>query len=771
MIAEALTPLLPFRQFITYALRQKENGKTDKLPTDYKTGRVADAHNPAIWTDYDTAFAKGGGKVGFVFTDKDPFWFLDIDDCLLPSGEWSPLAVELIGYLPWAAVEVSLSGKGLHLFGTGTMPKHKTRSAVQPGLELYHTLRFVALGSGWSGGNASTDCSAGLIKVVDKYFARLPGEQEETPDWSAAPCVGWNGPLDDDDLIRRMRNSKSAAGVFGSRATADQLWMADATSLGAAYPATDRPYDASTADAALAQHLAFWTGKDCERMKRIMMRSQLSRDKWDRDDYLRRTILQAVAKQVDVLSDKPPATPTMTTAPEDLVGHTIMFPQTQKAVFDGCCYVADINKIIVPGGHCYNKEQFDAMNGGWLFVMNPDNTKSVSSAWECFTRSQAVRFPRVHSSAFKPHMRPGEIWTEGGDQYVNSYWPLTTPRVAGNPGPFLTHLAAMLPDQKDQEIILAYMAAVVQHKGIKFQWCPLIQGSRGNGKTLLSRCLIEAIGRKHCHSPAASEITDKFNDWIENKVFIAVEDIYVPKERKEVVEILKPMITSDWQEIQGKGRDKKSRHVCANFMLNSNHKDAIRTSRDNRGLAVFYCAQQTVDDLALCGMSGQYFPNLYNWLRREGYAIVHDYLAAYAIPDALNPAGACHRAPITSTTEEVLRNSKGSIEQEIEAAVMEDRIGFRGGWVSGNYLELLVKDLGAFHRVARNKRAEILRDAGYIPHPGLRSGQPSNPVQPDGKKPVLYIKATSPLVGLKGIEASKAYSQAQLEPSHLKLAV
>jgi hypothetical protein len=61
-----------------------------------------------------------------------------------------------------------------------------------------------------------------------------------------------------------------------------------------------------------------------------------------------------------------------------------------------------------------------------------------------------------------------------------------------------------------------------------------------------------------------------------------VEDIYVPKERREVVEILKPMITSDWQEIRSMRENKRTRHICANFMLNSNHKDAIRTSRDNR---------------------------------------------------------------------------------------------------------------------------------------------------------------------------------------------
>jgi hypothetical protein len=231
------------------------------------------------------------------------------------------------------------------------------------------------------------------------------------------------------------------------------------------------------------------------------------------------------------------------------------------------------------------------------------------------------------------------------------------------------------------------------------------------------------------------------------------------------------MITSNWQEIRAMHSGKKTRFVCANFMLNSNHKDAIKAGRNDRRFAIFYTAQQTKEDLPLCGMDGDYFVNLYNWLKREGYAIVNDYLSSYAIPAALNPAGACNRAPKTSSTEEAVRQSKGSIAQEIEAAVLEDRIGFRGGWISGHYLEMLIKDLGAFNRVARNKRVEILQECGYIPHPGVKNGTPHSAVQPEGRRATLYIKEDSPHISLKGGEVGLMYSHAQTAPAHLKLAV
>ena len=74
MLPAALQPLNTYRQFIVYKLQPSSRpGKMDKMPVDWRTGNVADAHDPAIWTDYDTAYACGNGQVGFVFTDND--WY------------------------------------------------------------------------------------------------------------------------------------------------------------------------------------------------------------------------------------------------------------------------------------------------------------------------------------------------------------------------------------------------------------------------------------------------------------------------------------------------------------------------------------------------------------------------------------------------------------------------------------------------------------------------------------------------------------------------
>jgi hypothetical protein len=565
-----------------------------------------------------------------------------------------------------------------------------------------------------------------------------------------------------------MCASKSAAGIFGSRATAIELWDADPAALARCYPdpVGERPYDGSSADAALAQHLAFWTGNDCDRMKRLMLRSKLARDKWDREDYLPRTILSATARQKDVCHDKVNAPPTDYTIPQtnearSVEGDRFMDAAQQIIVFYKCVYVADINMILMPGGHRFGQERFDNLLGGYTFIMDRNNTKTTKSAWEAFTKSQAVDFPKALTSEFRPEREPGLIWIEGNQRIVNSFWPVKTPSRKGNAAPFLQHLAKMLPNDNDRQIVLSYMAAIVQYPGVKFQWAPLIQGAEGNGKTLLSRCLIKAIGKEFCHSPKSSEITEKFNGWTCNKIFISVEDVYTPRDKMEVIEELKPLITNDWLEIRGMGMEKITRHICCNFMLNSNHKDAIKKTRNDRRFAVFYTAQQCRKDLERDGMGGSYFPDLYNWLKRDGYEIVTEYLRNYPIPDEFNPARESHRAPVTSSHNEVILASMGRMEQEITDAVESDRIGFRGGWISSHFLDQLIKDVGMDRMYSRSKRREMLADMGYEPHPGLTNGQCNNAVRPDGMKPRLWLLGTHSAMGLTGAAVSRAYEQAQ----------
>ena len=309
----ALHPLAPLHavaQWVIVQLVPLPDGRTNKVPLSPATALPANAHDPANWLTHTAALALAATwgpafTTGFVLTAADPFWCLDIDGCAVPGG-WSPLALELIAALPRCAVEVSQSGRGLHIWGQGPVPSHASKNTALH-IELYSELRFIA--AGYPGhpvtGDMTQPCAA-IADVVARYFPPVAATSGVAlPD--TGPRADWRGPTDDAELLRRALRSQSAGSVFGGKASFAQLWNADADALARAFPGSSEgtAYDASSADAALAQHLAFWTGCDGARMKELMLQSYLAREKWEaRADYLDRTIATACKQQVGVLEDK-----------------------------------------------------------------------------------------------------------------------------------------------------------------------------------------------------------------------------------------------------------------------------------------------------------------------------------------------------------------------------------------------------------------------------------------------------------------------------------
>ena len=206
-LPEPLAPLAAYNQFILYKLIPSKNNpnKNDKIPVNISLEAI-DAHDPSQWMDATTATNAAslyGPEYGtaFVFTKDDPFFFVDIDNCLEPDGKnWSPTANAVLSSLPGAAVEISQSGRGLHIFGTGTIEDHACKNTAL-GLEFYTSLRFVALTGFNAIGSAATDCNAMLPALTANYFP--PKVTTKGQEWTTEPCPEWRGLVDDNELIKK----------------------------------------------------------------------------------------------------------------------------------------------------------------------------------------------------------------------------------------------------------------------------------------------------------------------------------------------------------------------------------------------------------------------------------------------------------------------------------------------------------------------------------------------------------------------------------------
>lgn len=747
-----------YPQFIAWQFVQRPGQpKPDKVPTDPTTGRPIDPHNPTHWRSR-ADIEKTGFHVGFVLSERDPFFFFDLDDCY-DGTAWHPEAVQIAQYFQDFAQEVSISGTGLHIMGVCNKSllanrRHKFASPGRPDkkwLEFYTTKRFVALGQGFRG-RFELDGTDRLLQVVPQ------GNPVDDVDLTAGPAHGYTGPSDDEELLRRMLNAGGSIGqIMGTKARIADLWNGDASILCQLFPsASGDAYDRSSADAALMMHLAFWTGKDAARMDRLFRRSALMRPKYaDRSDYRKNTLQNAISGQSKIY-DMVPTAPIVTATEAAAAlpdGEFLVVPEMER-LFDGCVYVRDHHSIMVPGGDLLKPDQFSATKGGHIFQMSADMSSggTTKNAFEAFTQCRIHKFPKVKSVVFNPRDTPGAIV---GDA-VNTYFPVEVETEPGDITPFLSHVARMLPDQRDREVLLTYMIALVQNPGVKFQWAPVLQGTEGNGTSWLAKFLTYAIGEKFCHKPKPDDITNKFNAWMMGKLFIEVQEIMF-EGRYEMIENIKDWITDDRIEGHAKGANQFMIDNRANWFLATNHKNALPITQGSRRFAMLFTAQQSKADLVReRWVDTDYFPKLWDWTRNGGLRYVAHWLRTAAIPnESLNPAGAgMARAPQTSSTAEAISASMGNAEQYLAEAVAQGERGFRNGWISSHMAEVLL----TVKRVSctPQRLAKILDNLGYQ----KVERAAAMIIDEDGKRPVLYVRTDLNQQGLSTADYMRAQGYA-----------
>lgn len=433
-------------------------------------------------------------------------------------------------------------------------------------------------------------------------------------------------------------------------------------------------------------------------------------------------------------------------------------PEAQLDIFAGCVIVPKRNAALLPDGELLGPEAFNAAFPAGIYALS--DRKAVDKPWQAFVSSQFMRWPRVNDVAFRPDLPPLSLFEEDGRPMANNYVPHVLRRAAADVTPFLRHLELMIPDARDREILLAWMAALAQYPGRKFRWAPVLQGCEGNGKGLITSVLQYIVGRRYTHIAQASDLANKFNDWLVGRLLVIINEADFGKDR-EVIDAIKPLISDDDVGVQGKNKAQETSRNFANFFLTTNHVGAIGQAVKGRRYSVFVTAQQGDDDCELSGMTGDYFDKLIAWQRSGGFEAIADYLINYDIPAAFNPAGKCVRAPRTSSYGITLEAAKGSVEQAIEEAIEEGRPGFRVPFVCGAALNKLLDDARRGMSVPKNKRREVMQSLGYDWHPSLPGGRANRVLGVSGNvKPVIFVKKSHPAWQLRNpIDLIKRFEQ------------
>lgn len=122
---------------------QRRGAKITKVPTT-TAGRNASSTDPSTWTTFaDAKASKVGAGLGFALGDG--IGCIDLDDCIDEHGNVADWARRIIDLAPRTFMEVSQSGRGIHIFGL--LPERGGRNLRSQGVtvEVYSTGRFIAV--------------------------------------------------------------------------------------------------------------------------------------------------------------------------------------------------------------------------------------------------------------------------------------------------------------------------------------------------------------------------------------------------------------------------------------------------------------------------------------------------------------------------------------------------------------------------------------------------------------------------------------------------
>lgn len=379
--------------------------------------------------------------------------------------------------------------------------------------------------------------------------------------------------------------------------------------------------------------------------------------------------------------------------------------------FKGCIRVTRSGEIFSPRGRYMSSTGFNMLYGGKHFIITQSG-KTTDDPWKAATRSTLFSLPEVDHIRFLPtEPSMSIIYDSMKRPGLNTYIPVHPEATQGDVSMWLNHVEKLLPNEDDRHIFYSYIAHNVKYPGHKIPWAIMVQSMEGGGKTVFAEIMKYCLGSMYVYQPKAPELVSsgsKFNAWMRGKLCIIVDEIKVD-ERRELIEILKPMITDKQIEVQAKGVDQEMEDNVANWIFFSNYKDAIPISRNGRRYAILFSALQTILDIQRAGMNDTYFNRFFEWLEKGGgYKAINYWLLNYPIERGALPV----RAPHTSSHNEALRISRSPMQIAVEEALQDDLQGFRGGYISNLAVTKRVYAAGVKAPAAHSIRS-LLESMGY----------------------------------------------------------
>ena len=162
---------------------------------------------------------------------------------------------------------------------------------------------------------------------------------------------------------------------------------------------------------------------------------------------------------------------------------------------------------------------------------------------------------------------------------------------------FMAHVLNLIPSEREQRILLNFMAYVYQNPGKRVRWAVLIHGIEGAGKTFFFTIMQLLLGH-NAKSVSTTAINSEFTGWAAGAVLINVDEIRIAGTNKyAILDKMKPMITDDTIPVINKNENERLVPNFASYIMSTNHADAIPVGDNDRRYCVISTRYTRKEDL------------------------------------------------------------------------------------------------------------------------------------------------------------------------------
>ena len=260
----------------------------------------------------------------------------------------------------------------------------------------------------------------------------------------------------------------------------------------------------------------------------------------------------------------------------------------------------------------------------------PEKTKyiPISQAW-------LVAPQRVSAlgSQYNPAKKERVYQDDNGYKWVNEFRMPKFKETSeqGELQIFNDHMCYLFPEEVERIWFINWMAFNLQYPETRCKVTPLhIAKAHGTGRGWIVELMALLLGEWNqgktkmktlCGEGSAGAFQDYFN----KTLLCAIEEVKEGDKRFSISDTIRDLLTEPRLEINLKYGGKQTQNVFTNFFFMSNHPDALVIPVQDRRINVF-SGPDTV-------RNGDYYTQLYNWLKTEGVGQLHAYLTNLDLSD------------------------------------------------------------------------------------------------------------------------------------------